>query len=198
MGATGKALLRQCWSQTSPIFCGVWDESVPPTSASPGPLSPPEGTRSGNADSLLVSCVLSALRGDTCSGRRGWRSPLGSMSCFHIRTAVLQSFLKNKPGLTHRAGFPQPALRHQLHHFTGDVFWNSEDTVLSLALLGHPHSLPKPSPRSTCTCTCTKSPRLPRLQLCKLHWASDQCWKCSLAMGLLGGVRDVAGTSAHI
>lgn len=133
-------------------------------------------------------CALSPRR--RCVSRKeGLKTPAGCVLCSPSTSGLLQEFFVDKPGLTGWAGFPQPALGHQLQYFI-EVFWKPEDTVLSPTLVGHHHSLPKPSPRST----CGKSPRLPRLLECKPHWANDQCWKRSLAMGLLRG----RGTSAHI
>lgn len=35
-----------------------------------------------------------------------------------------------------------------------------------------------------------------RLLVAQTNWAKKWCWKCPLAMGLLRGTRDAAGTSA--
>lgn len=57
-----------------------------------------------------------------------------------------------------------------------------------------PHSfhLPQPGPRST-----HGSPVLPSLLPCKLCGASGQCWKCPLAMGLLGARGCCRGVCEH-
>lgn len=146
----GKVSPRQGWSQPRPICCGVWDVSVPPTSAHSRPLSPPGGTQPGMAcwAAVCPQHLQEIPVQDREAEEPSWAVCSALLPHQVCLCAVIQEFFGDEPGMTHWAGFPQPALRHQLHHFIEGVFWKPEDTVLSPTLLGHHHSLPKPSPRS--------------------------------------------------
>ena len=85
----GKASPRQGWPQPSPMCCGVWDVSVPLTSAHSGSLSSQGGTRSGSAHSLLAPVCAPSPQKRCLSRTEGLKSPVGQcvLLSFHIRTA---------------------------------------------------------------------------------------------------------------
>lgn len=138
-GLVGKA--QPCQGQASPSSapCGVWDISVAATFARSGPLSPARDSARG-CPWLVGPCVATALGEGACPGQRGCRALMGSMTCSpstsELPCAVLQGLSGDMPGVTHGAGFPQPALKHQLHHLTGGVLGKSEDAVLSVCWEG--------------------------------------------------------------
>lgn len=137
----GSALPRPGQPQLSPSSapCGVCDVSMAATFARSGPLSPARDSARG-CPRLVGPCVATALGEGACPGQRGCRALMDSMTCSpstsELPCAVLQGLSGDTPGVTHGAGFPQPALKHQLHHLTGGVLGKSEDAILSVCWEG--------------------------------------------------------------
>lgn len=131
----GSALPRPGQPQLSPMwahFCGCHICSL-------WTLVTIQGLNQRVSTACGPLCGLSLEEG-ACPGQRGCSALMGSMirtpSTLELPCAVLQGLFGDKPAVTHWAGFPQHALKHQLHHFVGGVLRKSGDTVLPVCWEG--------------------------------------------------------------